>query len=317
MPLPTFVIAGERKSGTTALCHWMKHPDVYMLPREDLNYFIEDEILGTTTWRDGDVSPEQWDRTHSPAQYASLFDAGKHCAAIGEKSADIFYWPNAHERMARFLPDTRFIVLLRHPVKRAWSHYLDEMGKGEGRERLEFRDALAAEDERSERSAYARLHLSYRTRGFYGNSARAFLSHVPAQRVLFLTLEEMSRAPRETLRTVYRFIGVDPDIGLELAGTRHNEAGDSDIPRAWTRTAAGRPIARAYHRAAASVAERVVADPAQLRRVKNAAYLPVYQSGRSLTMPDDVRADLTREYARHLSELSDVTSRRYDEWELT
>ena len=43
MPLPNFVIVGERKSGTTALCHWMAHPDVYMHPREDMNYFIEDE----------------------------------------------------------------------------------------------------------------------------------------------------------------------------------------------------------------------------------------------------------------------------------
>src|SRR6185312_7113610 len=109
MPLPTFVIAGERKSGTTALCHWMQHPDVYMLPREDLNYFIEDEILGTTTWRDGEVSSEDWERTHSPEQYASLFRDGTGRAAIGEKSADIFYWPKAHERMARFLPNTRFI----------------------------------------------------------------------------------------------------------------------------------------------------------------------------------------------------------------
>lgn len=316
MPLPTFVIVGERKSGTTALCRWMVHPDVYVLPREDMNYFIEDEILVTTRWRDGGASPEQWERTHGPARYAALFDAGRGRAAVGEKSADLFFWKPAHERMARYLPEARFIVLLRHPVRRAWSHYLDELGKGEGRERLPFGEALAAEEERARRSAYAHLHLSYRARGFYDESARSLLSHVPASRVLFLTLEQMSRAPRETLRTVYEFIGVDPDLGLELAGTRHNEAGDTDIPREWTRRGAGRLVARAWHRAAAGVAERLIADPARRQRFKNAAYLPVRRSGRTMTLPPDLRDELARAYAARVDALEEVTRRRFDEWGL-
>ncbi|HEX6814347.1 MAG TPA: hypothetical protein VF102_01640, partial [Gemmatimonadaceae bacterium] len=98
MPLPNFVIVGERKSGTTALCHWMAHPDVYMHPREDMNYFIEDEILVTTTWRDGPADPQRWERTHSAEQYASLFTEANDQRAIGEKSADLFFWRPAHER---------------------------------------------------------------------------------------------------------------------------------------------------------------------------------------------------------------------------
>jgi Sulfotransferase family len=316
MPLPTFLIVGERKSGTTALCRWIVHPDVYMHPREDLNYFIEDEILVTRVWRDGEADAERWERTHSPERYAELFEAGRSRAAIGEKSADLFFWRPAHERIARFLPDCKFIVVLRHPVHRAWSHYLDELGKGEGRETLSFDDALAYEQERASRSAYARLHLSYGERGYYDRSARNFLAHVPRSRVLIMTLEQMSAAPRETLQEVYHFIGVDPTIGLELAGTRHNEGGATDIPRSWARSRGVVRIARAYHRVAASAAERLLTDPAKCQRLKNVVYLPFRRSGKGMTMPAPTRDGLTRSYAPHVPDLTSLVGRDFGEWKL-
>lgn len=317
MPLPTFVIVGERKSGTTALCHWMAHPDVYMHPREDMNYFIEDEILVTTTWRDGPADPKRWERTHSAAQYAALFAEADGQRAIGEKSADLFFWRPAHERMARLLPEAKFIVLLRDPVKRAWSHYLDELAKGDGREALSFRDALSAESERSTRSAYARLHLSYRARGYYDDVMRDFLTHVPRERLLVLTLEQMGSAPRETLQTVYRFIGVDSAIGLELAGTRHNEVGDTNVPRRWARWPVVKPIAGAYHHLSGRVIERLMSDPARRQRAKNAVYLPFLQSGRRLRMPAETRAELARDFTPHVRALEELLGREFPEWTST
>lgn len=317
MPLPNFVIVGERKSGTTALCHWMAHPDVYMHPREDMNYFIEDEILVTTTWRDGPADPQRWERTHSAEQYASLFTEANDQRAIGEKSADLFFWRPAHERMVRLLPEAKFIVLLRDPVKRAWSHYLDELAKGDGRESLPFDDALAAESERSARSAYARLHLSYRARGYYDDVMRNFLEHVPRERLLVLTLEQMGAAPRDTLQTVYRFIGVDPNIGLEMAGSRHNEAGDTNVPRRWARWPVVRPIAGAYHHASARVIERLVSDPVRRQRAKNAAYLPFLQSGKRLRMSAATRAELARDFSPHVRALEHLLDREFPEWTST
>jgi len=317
MPLPNFVIVGERKSGTTALCHWMAHPDVYMHPREDMNYFIEDEILVTTTWRDGPADPQRWERTHSAEQYASLFTEVEGQRAIGEKSADLFFWRPAHERMVRLLPEARFIVLLRDPVKRAWSHYLDELAKGDGREALPFADALAAESERSARSAYARLHLSYRARGYYDEVMRDFLAHVPRERLLVLTLEQMGAAPRETLEAVYRFIGVDPNVGLEMAGTRHNEAGDTNVPRRWARWPAVRPIAGAYHHLSARLIERFLSDPVRRQRAKNAAYLPFLQSGKRLKMSPEIRAELARDFTPHVRALEELLGREFPEWTST
>ena len=50
---PTFIIAGERRSGTTSLYHWLNaHPGVWMRPGVDSSYFV-DEALGPTTWTEG------------------------------------------------------------------------------------------------------------------------------------------------------------------------------------------------------------------------------------------------------------------------
>lgn len=314
MPLPTFVIIGERKSGTTALCHWMSaHPDIYMHPREDMNYFIEDEILCRKVWRDGEVDPDRWERTHSPEQYAALFEGGSGRTAIGEKSADLLFWRPAHERMARYLPECRFLLVLRNPVERVWSHYCDEVAKGPGREALRFEEALAAEDERAHRSAYAKLHLSYRARGYYDQHIRAFQQHIPPERLMVVTLEQMRRRPADTLRAVYSFVGVDPDSGLDLAGTRHNES-RAMLPREWARSPMVKPVADIYNRAVDGASRHLMSSSARRQSFKNVAYLVFRTPAKSRSMPESVRARLSSEYAASIDELEALLGRPLSEW---
>jgi hypothetical protein len=314
MPLPNFVIIGERKCGTTALCHWMSaHPEVYMHPREDMNYFIEDEILCRTVWRDGEVDPDAWERAHSPEEYARLFEDGEGRRAIGEKSADLLFWTPTHERMARYLPGCRFILVLRDPVDRAWSHYCDEVAKGPGREALPFDEALAAEEERSRVSAYARLHLSYRARGHYERQIRAFREHVEPDRLLVVTLEQMRSRPVETLREIYAFVGVDPDAGLDLAGTRHNES-RALLPRGWARSPVIKPVADIYNRMVDGAAGRLMTSSKRRQSFKNVAYLAFRTPAKGKAMPESIRAELARDYAVSIDELEQLLGRSLPGW---
>ena len=211
--LPTFLIVGERRCGTTSLAKWMEdHPDIFMHPKPDMAFFVDDEIVGRREWLDGEIDESTWGRTHSKESYAALFAEGTDRAAIGEKSADYLFWRPSHARIARFLPTAKVIVTLRHPVERAWSHYWNEVGKG--RETLSFEEALEQEDDRSRRSAYARNHLSYRTRGYYDESLTDLFAHIPRDRTMVVTLEEAQQRPAELLRQIYTFIGVDAEQGL-------------------------------------------------------------------------------------------------------
>lgn len=56
MTLPTFLIAGERRCGTTSLYRWMQgHPKIYLHPITDINYFISNELTKSRTWKNGKV----------------------------------------------------------------------------------------------------------------------------------------------------------------------------------------------------------------------------------------------------------------------
>jgi hypothetical protein len=241
-----------------------------------------------------------------------LFRDGEGKKAIGEKTADLFFWQPAHERMARYLPDCRYIVILRDPVARAWSHYWNEIGK-KGRETLGFEDALAREEARSRSSAYAKNHFSYLARGFYDQSLKRFHQHIAADRVLVITSEEMRSKPVETLEKVYRFIGVDPGVGLELAGSRHNENA-TQIPRPIANRAIFKPIARSYNRLSASLAYRLTTSPAQAAKLKTCLQLPFRQPAGKLLMPDDIRIKVQKIYRPHIEALEALLGREFAEW---
>jgi Sulfotransferase family len=314
MPRPTFMIAGERKCGTTTLHHWMScHPDVYVYPPWDVNYFIEEEISKTLEWREGEADSAAWERNHSPRAYEAMFRDGAPYSAIGEKSADIFFWRPAHERVARYLPEARFIVILRDPVQRAWSHYWNEVGKGNGRECLSFEEALEREQERAEQSAYARLHLSYLARGFYDDTLENWLRFIPRTSLLVLTLEETRTRPVEALKKAYEFIGVDPGHGLELAGTRHN-ANTTRIERKISRFALIRPVVDLYLRATDGMARRLGRTPEEKIRLKRYAQLPFRRPTDRIAMPAELKARLARIYAPHLERLGGMLGREFREW---
>lgn len=107
MTLPTFIIAGAAKCGTSALTsHFSKHRNVFM-PDREVYFFDDDELWGLG---------REW--------YARNFQHDKpHVIAIGQKTPGLLYLDWTHQRMRQVIPDARLIVLLRNPVDRLYSHW--------------------------------------------------------------------------------------------------------------------------------------------------------------------------------------------------
>ena len=125
MVLPNLIVAGERRCGTTFLSQRLAaHPDIFVHPKRDRGYFIDDDARHRGACA-------LWETTHSVEQYRAFFrDAGAgNQSVICEKSADYLFWQPAHRRMTDYLPDAKYILILRHPVRRALSHYWIEVGK--------------------------------------------------------------------------------------------------------------------------------------------------------------------------------------------
>src|SRR4051812_9293771 len=124
--LPTFVVVGAMRSGTTALVRYLgAHPRVYV-GRKEVHFFDRHFDKGI-----------DW--------YKSQFDAPSGVLAVGEGTPRYMFDPVAVQRMARVLPDAKLVVTIREPVARAYSHYLKNVARGV--EKLAFDAAVAAESD--------------------------------------------------------------------------------------------------------------------------------------------------------------------------
>jgi hypothetical protein len=167
-----------------------------------------------------------------PAWYAGLFPEPVDGRALGESTPEYLFLPWARDRMCRDLPDAKFIVSLRDPVERAWSHY--SMLRARGREELSFEEALDRETERlRDRGSWSRY--GYASKGLYAKQLGELYAEVGRERVLVLMFErEVLEEPVETFRRLCGFLGLEvwtpPEVGdvvnaaLRIRSTRLRDA---------------------------------------------------------------------------------------------
>ncbi len=116
------------------------------------------------------------------------------------------------------LPDAKFVVLLRNPVDRAFSHYQHSVQRGY--EHLSFEDALASEPDRlageiermqaDERyDSHAHRAFTYFSRGIYVEQLLAWERFVPRDRLLVLESEALYSDPGAAYGEVLEFLGLD------------------------------------------------------------------------------------------------------------
>ena len=105
--LPTFIIIGAQKCGTTSLHTYLGlHPEIGVSREKELNFFLRPDGERDLDW------------------YRSWFDPSK--PVRGEASPGYTNHPlrpGVPERMHAVVPDARLIFVVRDPLKRALSQY--------------------------------------------------------------------------------------------------------------------------------------------------------------------------------------------------
>jgi hypothetical protein len=202
---PAFLIAGAQKAGTTYLYQELcAHPHVLPALTKEIHYF------DSNYHRD-----LEW--------YLGFFPRAAKLAMgriTGEASPDYLVHPLAAPRIAKDLPDTKVIILLRDPVRRAFSQFLHERrlgyeSVGSFQEALDLEpERLAGEVERVEQNpgyvSYALSHYSYRLRGLYLPQVERFYDALGPERLLVLRSEALYAKPIETTMRVQEFLGLEP-----------------------------------------------------------------------------------------------------------
>lgn len=210
-PGPAFLVLGTQKGGTTSLHeHLCRHPQVRAAREKEVHYFDHQYHRG----------PDWYLRRFPslPARLLGRLRSGD-WPVSGDATPMYLFHPLAAGRIARLLPRTRLIVLLRDPVQRAYSHYQHNLR--EGWETLPFEEALACEDERIAPSLAA-LHetsappdtrlaaYSYRARGRYLEQLQRYEAVFPREQLLVLCSEEFFANPQATYRAALEFLGLTP-----------------------------------------------------------------------------------------------------------
>jgi len=215
--LPNFLIVGASKCGTTALYYYLKqHPEISFPNLKEPKYFssIDQNFPHKGV---GDVSVDRY-AVKSLRQYKGLFQKINN-RRVGEASPDTIYF---HQKTAnhikKTLGDVPIIIVLRNPVKRAFSAYM--YLQRDSREHLSFNEGLLAEEKRL--ADNWDFIWGYKKCGLYFSQVKTFLDQF--SNVKIVLQEDLKKEPKKVLKELYGFLNVDDKFNTDFS-INHNESG--------------------------------------------------------------------------------------------
>jgi len=194
MKKPNFYCIGTQKAATTTLHNILKNHSQIFLPNNKEAHFFDRK--------------ERYQRGFD--WYLKRFFVGAQTEkAVGSFTPEYIFFPDVAKRMnLHFEDDLKFIVVLRHPIERAISHY--RMSRVRGFEPLSFKEAIDREKRRIKKGDWEFNHFSYLTRGYYYQQLKRYLKFFPIENFLFLVFEEdIIKNIDETIVRIQNFLGCE------------------------------------------------------------------------------------------------------------
>jgi hypothetical protein len=219
MKLPNFIVAGFPKCGSTSLYYYLyEHPEIYLPKQKELHYFTYPIIKQ----QDAGKNDKAVKRFHygSLNAYSKLYKDIQNEKAIGDVSPSYANYPSVIPKIKETLgADTKIIITVRDPIKRAYSNYLHLVR--EGREELPFYEALQAESKRK-KEGYSDFWY-YTFNSLYAEKIKELKSNF--DNVLVITFEEFIKNREAGIQEIYRFLGVSTDFIPDNLDTQFNPGG--------------------------------------------------------------------------------------------
>ena len=189
--LPTFMVIGAMKAGTTSLYEYLKAHDAIFMPEfKELDFFVAE-----SNW----VRGWSW--------YRRQFTGADGALAVGEASTAYTQYPvhdGVPERIARFLPEVRLVYVVRDPVERIRSHYQHLVLTGV---------------EKCPPEVAVLENPVYLAASRYAMQLNRYFDHFPTDQILVVTSEALKGRRAATVRQVYDFLGVDSSSVPEVLDT--------------------------------------------------------------------------------------------------
>jgi hypothetical protein len=228
--VPSFLICGAQRCGTTSMYRTLsQHPGVLKaVLHKGVHYFDNHYDQGMS-----------WYKGHFPLELS----ARRVERQVGyrpqtfESSPYYMFHPLAAERIARDLPGTKLLVLLRDPVERAYSAHAHELARGYESET--FERVLELEESRLQGQAerlvadptyqsHSHQHHGYVTRGQYVDHLVRLEGIVGRDRLHVVDSGDFFADPEPTFNQALEFLGLPTADGIRFE--RHNARPRSPLP---------------------------------------------------------------------------------------
>ena len=291
MTLPTFIIVGAAKAGTTAL-YWylLEHPEVFMSRVKETFYFAYGvDEQGRLLYGDPEVHRFP---IKTREEYEALFEGAGGAKAIGEASPIYLECPQSAERIRQAIPGAKIVASIRQPVDRAYSDYLMYL-------RRRGRRLDPAADLRPD-APWARPDSHFMRIGRYHEQLARYYDRFPREQIHVALFDDLKRDATRMTQDVYRFVGVDPGF-----------VPDFSTPHA----GGGIPTSRTLERMFTSRKLRAVLEP--LVPVAAANGIRRFRARlmrKPPALPADLRRRLTEPFRDDIAKTAALIGRPLDHW---
>ncbi len=200
-------LSGVQKAGTSSFYNWIsQHPEIEG-PDEmkDTHFFTLNRYF---------QKGNNW--------LESFYNKKKGARVRLQGAVNYIFLEEAPAKIFEYNSNSKFILILRDPVKRAFSafKYFEKLGI----EKRLFAEALSDELNKPTNEDHFRYNFTYINHGYYFKQLQAWLKYFRKEQFCILIYEELFKNPENYIRQVFEFLEVEPDFKPLL--TKKNETGE-------------------------------------------------------------------------------------------
>ena len=212
---PNYILLGAAKSATTTIYDILRQNSNVFTPQfKEPHFFnINDNYEKGFSW-------------YLNTYYKNSIDS----KVVVDFTPSYLYSEKSAERIFENLgKGVKFIIILRNPVDRAFSHYLHS--KRDGHEKKDFESAIKLEQKRLgeymlDNDFVSELRFSYISQGLYFKMIKSYLKFYDLNDFLIINFDkEISNNMQVTLDRISKFL--DIEINSELSNIHSNKSGVS------------------------------------------------------------------------------------------
>jgi hypothetical protein len=208
--MPNLFLIGAAKAGTTALYDYLtQHPQVFLSQVKEPMFFSREEYYARgLDWYE-DV----------------YFEGAEDYPVRAEATPHYLYWS---EKVAPRIKEVygerpvKFIASFRDPVSRAYSWYWNMVR--EGREDLDFDEALQVEERRLRQNHYELYQLGSMVYGYsagsrYASLLQPYLELFSLENFIFVFQDDLKSRVNETCEEIFEFLGIDSSTQINTSNS--------------------------------------------------------------------------------------------------